>query len=327
MPGLLAKRMARAGRYGDDEVVHATTGETVVPQSVMAQPGVRRGLMRGFRRAGLEPGRHEIGGRDDSRNPVTGLREFYDPGGMSPGAMGGAVGGSQDGGGMSPGGMGGVADSHSGPSSTGPSSSSPGGPGDDGFDIGKHNTNVRGVDALSGGIGPMSNPPSTLTPEEKAAATKNLGRMSAIEHDNKMTETFLGLMLPGPLALARKGAMALTGTTPQTTATFSDVFSGTVPVGTQNMTAMSLGPQAVPDVEDAMSDHFADRMDAHNAIMDRLGPGYDIGDDRAHLKYLKNNGLDPNGKIEPRRLYSATPGTPEEPLYMKYMRSPTAEAA
>ena len=137
MPGLMSRRMARAGRHGDTQLAHVTPGEMVVPERVLGQGDTGRQLIEGFAQAGLPIGRYRVGGMDDSRNPMTGMREFFDPGdqegaqdpgfgsdsaadsaggnpgGMSPGAMGGAIGGSQSGG-MSPGAMGGVAPSHSG---------------------------------------------------------------------------------------------------------------------------------------------------------------------------------------------------------------------
>lgn len=100
MPGLMARRMADMGRGGDTEVAHLTPGEVVVPGSVLQQPGVRRGLMSSFNRAGRDFGRFEVGGMDDSRNPVTGMREYFDPGDMESGqdpGVGGDFGGMDGG--------------------------------------------------------------------------------------------------------------------------------------------------------------------------------------------------------------------------------------
>ena len=80
MAGLMSRRMARAGRGGDTTVGHLTPGEVVVPERVLGQGDTGRQLIEGFAQAGLPIGRYRVGGMDDSRNPMTGMREFFDPG-------------------------------------------------------------------------------------------------------------------------------------------------------------------------------------------------------------------------------------------------------
>lgn len=67
----------RLGRFGDSEVAHVSPGETIVPVEVAAQPAVRRGLSRGFRRAGIDPSRFVVRSGANSINPRTGAREFF----------------------------------------------------------------------------------------------------------------------------------------------------------------------------------------------------------------------------------------------------------
>ena len=73
---MAATKLAKKGRGGDTMLGHLSPGEVVVPADVLAQPGVRERLLFGFAGAGLEPGRYTVGGRDDSRNPRTGMREY-----------------------------------------------------------------------------------------------------------------------------------------------------------------------------------------------------------------------------------------------------------
>lgn len=72
--------LAAYGRGGDTTVAHLSPGETVVPARVAQQPPMRNMLNAGFTRAGLNPGRYVVGGADDSINPATGMREYYDTG-------------------------------------------------------------------------------------------------------------------------------------------------------------------------------------------------------------------------------------------------------
>ena len=103
MPRHHAERLAAAGRRGDTEVGHLTRGELVVPCGLLRDRNLRSNLAHAFKRAGLPMGRYEVGGRDDSINPRTGMREFYgggpgDPVNAGPGAAGGGEGGDGGGG-------------------------------------------------------------------------------------------------------------------------------------------------------------------------------------------------------------------------------------
>lgn len=96
MAGLMfAERLARMGRRGDNHAGHLTEGELVVPKSLLSDKRLRKELGQAFRKAGLPMGRYLVGGADDSRNPRTGLREYWS--GEGPGNDG--SGGGDDGGG------------------------------------------------------------------------------------------------------------------------------------------------------------------------------------------------------------------------------------
>ena len=84
--GLMPSRAAAMGRGGDTEVGHLTEGEVVVPRQLAAEPDLREQLIMAFEKAGVPMGRYEVGGTDDSRNPETGMREYF-------GRMGGRAGG------------------------------------------------------------------------------------------------------------------------------------------------------------------------------------------------------------------------------------------
>jgi hypothetical protein len=93
-----------AGRGADDRLVHAATGEMVVPRQLMTNdPWLRSYLARVFEAAGLDWRKHVVGG-PNRINPATGLAEF-DPfgerdepdegiggGGYSPDGSGGSDG-------------------------------------------------------------------------------------------------------------------------------------------------------------------------------------------------------------------------------------------
>ena len=83
---------------------------------MLGQGDTGRQLIEGFAQAGLPIGRYRVGGMDDSRNPRTGYREFFDPG------MGGMEGeaGMGEGYGDGPGGFGDAPDGmDGGPAETG----------------------------------------------------------------------------------------------------------------------------------------------------------------------------------------------------------------
>ena len=124
MRGLMPKRMADMGRRGDTEIGHLTPGEVVVPDAVLSQGDIRQRLEQAFGGAGMRFGRYEVGGMDDSRNPETGMREYYG----GPGDQGGPDGG-RSGGTAGPGGPGGPGGTGDGPGSEDPSEgfSGPGG--------------------------------------------------------------------------------------------------------------------------------------------------------------------------------------------------------
>jgi hypothetical protein len=75
----LATGLGTLGRYGDNYMVHAAEGETVVPREVLeANPGLKEDLFRQMQMAGIEnPNRYVVGNEFNSINPVTGQPEFF----------------------------------------------------------------------------------------------------------------------------------------------------------------------------------------------------------------------------------------------------------
>ena len=105
MTGIAA--LAAKGRNGDTELGHLTPGEITVPPDVQTA-ALMKSLVKAFEAAGLDIGRYTVGGEDDSRNPETGLREFWGGEGDSDNDGDGVGGGPGDSGmGGETGGMGG----------------------------------------------------------------------------------------------------------------------------------------------------------------------------------------------------------------------------
>ncbi|MRG70347.1 hypothetical protein GH722_01075 [Alphaproteobacteria bacterium HT1-32] len=76
-----ALMLRTAGQQGDVILAHLTPGEVVVPVTVLdTTPQLAPFLKEAFGRANLNIGRYTVGGADDSRNPVTGLPEYFDVG-------------------------------------------------------------------------------------------------------------------------------------------------------------------------------------------------------------------------------------------------------
>ena len=74
----MAMKMAALGRYGDDSIVHAQTGEIVVPKPVLdSNPALKQAIFDDMRARGIEdPERYVVGSETNSINPETGLMEF-----------------------------------------------------------------------------------------------------------------------------------------------------------------------------------------------------------------------------------------------------------
>lgn len=78
-PGRGLDALAEMGRFGDSEVGHLTPGEVVVPKRVMQNdPALRQHASASMARAGLDPSQYVVGSSKNSRNPMTGAREFAD---------------------------------------------------------------------------------------------------------------------------------------------------------------------------------------------------------------------------------------------------------
>jgi len=73
-----ATKMAALGRYGDDSLIHAQTGEIVVPKPVLdSNPELKQAIFDDMRARGIEdPERYVVGSETNSINPETGLMEF-----------------------------------------------------------------------------------------------------------------------------------------------------------------------------------------------------------------------------------------------------------
>ena len=76
--GDVAQQMAALGRYGDDSLVHAQTGEIVVPREVLeSNPALKQAIFEDMMARGIEdPERYVVGSESNSINPETGLMEF-----------------------------------------------------------------------------------------------------------------------------------------------------------------------------------------------------------------------------------------------------------
>ena len=75
----LANGLATLGRYGDNYMVHAAEGETLVPKEILeANPGLKEDLFRQMTMMGIEdPNRYVVGNELNSINPITGQPEFF----------------------------------------------------------------------------------------------------------------------------------------------------------------------------------------------------------------------------------------------------------
>ena len=75
----VAVRMASYGRYGDDKLVHAETGELVVPKALIDKnPKLKESIFGHLKDMGIEdPERYVVGTEANSINPETGLPEFF----------------------------------------------------------------------------------------------------------------------------------------------------------------------------------------------------------------------------------------------------------
>jgi len=75
----LATGLGTLGRYGDEYMVHAAHGETVVPAEILeANPELKNQLFQQMRMMGIkDPNRYVVGNSLNSINPLTGQPEFF----------------------------------------------------------------------------------------------------------------------------------------------------------------------------------------------------------------------------------------------------------
>jgi hypothetical protein len=75
----LATGLGTLGRYGDNYMVHASDGETVVPGEILAaNPQLKNALFQQMQMMGVQdPNRYVVGNSLNSINPVTGQPEFF----------------------------------------------------------------------------------------------------------------------------------------------------------------------------------------------------------------------------------------------------------
>lgn len=75
----ITKYIEARGRNGDTELAHLSVGEIILPKSVIAKLDPKI-LAEAFKAADRDLKRYTVGGKDDSFNPSTGLREYSDDG-------------------------------------------------------------------------------------------------------------------------------------------------------------------------------------------------------------------------------------------------------
>jgi len=75
----LASGLATLGRYGDNYMVHAAEGETMIPKEIFDEnPGLKQDLFRQMTMMGIkDPNRYVVGNALNSINPITGQPEFF----------------------------------------------------------------------------------------------------------------------------------------------------------------------------------------------------------------------------------------------------------
>ena len=75
----LANGLGTLGRYGDEYMVHAAHGETVIPAEILAaNPELKNQLFQQMRMMGIrDPNRYVVGNSLNSINPLTGQPEFF----------------------------------------------------------------------------------------------------------------------------------------------------------------------------------------------------------------------------------------------------------
>ena len=75
----LASGLGTLGRYGDEYMVHAAHGETVIPAEILAaNPELKNQLFQQMRMMGIkDPNRYVVGNSLNSINPLTGQPEFW----------------------------------------------------------------------------------------------------------------------------------------------------------------------------------------------------------------------------------------------------------
>ena len=74
---MMANRLAKMGRYDDDQIAHVAEGEMLVPAPILKYyPEVREEIFDVIRKEGLNPQEFIVGGDMVARNPLTGVQEF-----------------------------------------------------------------------------------------------------------------------------------------------------------------------------------------------------------------------------------------------------------
>lgn len=75
----MAAQMASLGRFGDDVIVHAQTGELVIPKKILDDnPEIKETVFQQLMAQGIEdPEQYVVGSGSASINPETGLAEYF----------------------------------------------------------------------------------------------------------------------------------------------------------------------------------------------------------------------------------------------------------
>jgi hypothetical protein len=75
----MAAQMASLGRFGDDVIVHAQTGELIIPKKILDDnPEIKEAVFQQLMAQGVEnPEQYVVGSGSASINPETGLPEYF----------------------------------------------------------------------------------------------------------------------------------------------------------------------------------------------------------------------------------------------------------
>lgn len=193
---LVSQHLAAEGRGGDQVIAHLSPGEVVIPRALVLKHAPALSAL--FAADGWDPMKFLVGAEGNSRNPDTGLPEFFGGGGSDAADTGGAD--SAMGGGDAPGDGGGAGASGMG-----------GGFGGD--SVGAIN------DAIAAGFGPEAPGYGSPAPGPSAPSDADIGAQLNAAIDSALSEGM------GPEG--RGGRAPATGTSPLSQGMGMDIDTGT----------------------------------------------------------------------------------------------------